>query len=60
MKHSLEKGMQCYLTSPTWKSTMDFLQFTYQCCGVNDYKDWHQLTWLDRFHIDVTSEMVKE
>ncbi|XP_071050358.1 peripherin-2 [Onthophagus taurus] len=59
MRHSLEKGMQSYLTSPMWKRTIDNWQFHMQCCGVNDYKDWYELTWLDKYHIDITQTEVQ-
>ncbi|KAI4461452.1 tetraspanin ec2 domain superfamily [Holotrichia oblita] len=57
MRHSLEKGIQNYLVSAKWKRTIDIWQYKLQCCGVDDYNDWYQLSWMDKYHIDINNRI---
>ncbi|XP_017772768.1 PREDICTED: LOW QUALITY PROTEIN: uncharacterized protein LOC108559904 [Nicrophorus vespilloides] len=59
IRHSMEKGMRNYLKDPLWKHTIDRWQFHLQCCGVNNFKDWYEISWLDKYQLDVTSDDVQ-
>lgn len=60
LKHSMEKGMHNYLKDPYWKNAIDKLQVMMKCCGVAGYDDWYEFTWIDEYHVDINSEVVKE
>lgn len=57
MRHSLEKGIQNYLTAARWKKTIDIWQYKLQCCGIDDYKDWYEFTWMDKYHVNVANRI---
>lgn len=60
LRHSLEKGIHNYLKDSNWKYAIDRWQFNLQCCGVNEYRDWHKTAWIDKYHINQESEIIKE
>ncbi|KAB0799666.1 hypothetical protein PPYR_07546 [Photinus pyralis] len=57
---ALEYGMMQYLKDSFWKRTIDELQVKMQCCGVYDYKDWYQLSWIEEQQIHLEHQLVKE
>lgn len=60
LRHSLEKGMRKYLSDNVWKVTFDRIQYNFECCGIDNYNDWHKTAWLTTYHINENSELVKE
>ncbi|KAG5872330.1 hypothetical protein JTB14_023598 [Gonioctena quinquepunctata] len=59
IKQSITTGMSHYLREPIWKDTIDKLQYTNECCGIESYEDWHKMKWLTKYHVDVKSETIK-
>ena len=37
--------LQQYAVDPEVTKIMDFVQSSYSCCGVTDYRDWAATTW---------------
>ncbi|KAJ8917851.1 hypothetical protein NQ315_010764 [Exocentrus adspersus] len=60
MRNSIATGMTHYLTDPSWKEIIDKLQYSNQCCGIDSYQNWHDTTWLTKYHVDVDSETIKD
>lgn len=60
LRHSIEKGMKNYLKSEKWKFYIDSWQYNMQCCGVNGYEDWFEISWLDKYHVNTDSEVVRQ
>ncbi|XP_044754210.1 peripherin-2 [Coccinella septempunctata] len=60
MKHSLQHGMRNYLKEPSWKETIDRLQYQLECCGISGYQDWYDLEWLTKYHYNVNSDVIKK
>lgn len=60
MKHSLNIGMGHYLQNDMWKLTIDRLQFDLQCCGIEIFTEWHEIPWLDKYHVNANSDIVKQ
>lgn len=44
---SMYKGMEVYYSDVQWRLLWDGLQYTEQCCGMADYRDWQLLAWFD-------------
>jgi hypothetical protein len=44
---AMKTTMDEYATNIEVKVTVDWLQFTYQCCGAFNYTDWFTLPWMD-------------
>lgn len=42
----LLKGIDQYYSNPEWKLLWDKLQYTKECCGVQNYQDWMKAEWL--------------
>lgn len=42
----LLRGIDNYYIKPEWKFLWDKLQYTKECCGVNNYQDWMQASWM--------------
>eukprot|EP00088_Acartia_fossae_P050658 TRINITY_DN5676_c0_g1_i1.p1 TRINITY_DN5676_c0_g1~~TRINITY_DN5676_c0_g1_i1.p1 ORF type:complete len:237 (+),score=53.48 TRINITY_DN5676_c0_g1_i1:128-838(+) len=40
IKTNLEKGLDNYVESEMYAKSWNLVQETFQCCGVEDYKDW--------------------
>ncbi|CAH0554689.1 unnamed protein product [Brassicogethes aeneus] len=59
MKNSLQSSMRNYLRDESVKMSMDELQYYEKCCGIYSYEDWHELSWLSKYEIDVNSEGFK-
>ncbi|CAG9818996.1 unnamed protein product [Phaedon cochleariae] len=60
IKQSISMGMSNYLQESMWKETIDKLQYSSHCCGIDSYEDWHKIKWLSKYHVDVKSTAVKE
>ncbi|KAH0811421.1 hypothetical protein GEV33_011373 [Tenebrio molitor] len=60
MGHSFYIGMSKYLKDEVWKVSIDRIQYDLQCCGAHTYKEWHEVAWLDKYHVNVKSESVKQ
>ncbi|KAJ8946890.1 hypothetical protein NQ318_008246 [Aromia moschata] len=52
--------MTHYLRDQTWKETIDKLQYDNECCGISSYENWHEIEWLNKYHVDVDSDTVKQ
>ncbi|XP_018578044.1 peripherin-2-like [Anoplophora glabripennis] len=59
MRNSIGTGIIHYLTDQSWKEIIDKLQYSNECCGIDSYENWHETTWLTKYHVDVDSESVK-
>lgn len=35
-----EKGFKLYMNKTEWKDEIDYIQFTFGCCGINNATDW--------------------
>lgn len=42
----LLKGIDIYYMDPEWKLLWDKMQYTKECCGVFNYQDWMNATWM--------------
>ncbi|XP_050498757.1 RDS/peripherin-like protein xRDS35 [Diabrotica virgifera virgifera] len=60
IKQSIATGMGQYLQDVAWKENMDKLQYNNECCGMISFDDWHNTKWLTKYHVDVTSKMIKQ
>lgn len=58
MHYSVERGIRHYLKESLWKEAIDKLQFNYQCCGVNSFTDWHQISWMNIYHFKNMSRAI--
>ncbi|XP_037820342.1 uncharacterized protein LOC119609570 [Lucilia sericata] len=44
----LLKGIDNYYLKPEWKFLWDKLQYSKECCGVYNYTDWMQASWMSQ------------
>uniref|UniRef100_A0A1I8FUB0 Tetraspanin n=1 Tax=Macrostomum lignano TaxID=282301 RepID=A0A1I8FUB0_9PLAT len=49
----LNKELQSYHNDSLLKSEVDFIQSTYQCCGVNNFTDWLETPWSRQHNLTV-------
>ncbi|KAK6989919.1 peripherin-2, partial [Biomphalaria glabrata] len=63
IRSSLEEGiggsMKAYKSDLARKVTMDNVQTEFECCGVQSYKDWFQIGWVNLMYINTESDDVK-
>lgn len=60
MVHSFHIGMNKYLKDEVWKISIDEIQYNMQCCGAHSYKEWHETPWLDKYHVNMHSAVIKQ
>ncbi|KAG8190029.1 hypothetical protein JTE90_000124 [Oedothorax gibbosus] len=48
----LKDSMERYSRDKNVKEKIDLLQINYSCCGVEGYKDWYHVSWVDVKYLD--------
>lgn len=48
----LKSGMERYIKNGNVKAEIDLLQIDYKCCGVQGYKDWYRVSWVNGKYLD--------
>lgn len=48
----LKDGLQKYNRGGNMKKEIDLLQIDFSCCGVEGYKDWYRVSWVDLKYLD--------
>ncbi|XP_055950933.1 peripherin-2-like [Argiope bruennichi] len=52
LREGLKAGMEKYKHIPEIKTEIDRLQLDYKCCGVDNYKTWYNISWIDVQYLD--------
>ncbi|PAA68037.1 hypothetical protein BOX15_Mlig028043g2 [Macrostomum lignano] len=56
----LNKELQSYHNDSLLKSEVDFIQSTYQCCGVNNFTDWLETPWSRQHNLTVPDSCCRD
>ncbi|XP_066248023.1 photoreceptor outer segment membrane glycoprotein 2-like [Euwallacea similis] len=60
MKNSIQGDMKLYFSDPESKETIDRIQYGFECCGYESYKDWYDVEWLNSDIINTKASLVQE
>ncbi|CAH1793004.1 unnamed protein product, partial [Owenia fusiformis] len=57
--HGIMKSLRNYKNGVQVKRTIDALNLEYNCCGVGNYTDWFNISWISNGFLDLKSPQVQ-